>query len=160
MKECYDRLNQNALKESIAGIFKEDNENTTYHVREYGTLDEFLKLKRVRTLIETEVQNFNIIMNSKDEAEAGSRSYGTKVDKVKTLSISKNKIIEVCHSQIEDATCLVKNKEGQYDLFKRKRGVFQGFSLLGIFCDILYSTMVLKEFKFYGKQQRTTCSYA
>lgn len=148
MKECYDRLNQNALKESIAGIFKEDNENTTYHVREYGTLDEFLKLKRVRTLIETEVQNFNIIMNSKDEDEAGSRSYGTKVDKVKTLSISKNKIIEVCHSQIEDATCLVKNKEGQYDLFKRKRGVFQGFSLLGIFCDILYSTMVLKEFKF------------
>lgn len=144
MKECYDRLNQDALEEAIEELFKGEQDHTTYHVREYASLDEFHKLKKQTTSIDTEVHNLNIVSDSSIEIA----STRPTVDRVRTLKILKYEILNVCRSQIEDATCLIKNKENQYDLYKRKRGVFQGFSLLSIFCDILYSSMVVKEFKF------------
>ncbi|RCK55888.1 hypothetical protein Cantr_05742 [Candida viswanathii] len=61
MKECYDRLDQRALNQALAGLFKGEDDSTAYYVREYATLDELFKLKKQRNAIETEVHNFSIL---------------------------------------------------------------------------------------------------
>ena len=148
MKECYDRLSQPVLMQKLEELFKNEDNNTLYYVRHYAQLDMSHKLKKVKTTIDTKYHNLNILSSC-----THNNNYGTLVDKTKTTVLQKGNILEICRSQIYDVVGSVKDAQGYLHLYKRKRGVFQGFSLLSIFCDILYSAMVHDCFDFLWKSK-------
>lgn len=149
MKECYDRLSQPVLMKKLEELFENQDNKTLYYVRYYAQLDASHKLKKVKTTIDTQYHNLNILSSSRHLSNCKSL-----VDKTKTIALQKGNILEVCRSQIYDVVGSVKDARGNLHLYKRKRGVFQGFSLLSIFCDILYSAMVHDCFQFLWKSKQ------
>ncbi|KAF6062899.1 Telomerase ribonucleoprotein complex - RNA binding domain family protein [Candida albicans] len=149
MKECYDRLSQPVLMKKLEELFENQDNKTSYYVRYYAQLDASHKLKKVKTTIDTQYHNLNILSSSRHLSNCKSL-----VDKTKTIALQKGNILEVCRSQIYDVVGSVKDARGNLHLYKRKRGVFQGFSLSSIFCDILYSAMVHDCFQFLWKSKQ------
>ncbi|EMG45629.1 hypothetical protein G210_4173 [Candida maltosa Xu316] len=139
MKECYDRINQDALMNNIRDLFSKEDDDSTFYVRDFSQLDEMYKVKRPITSTDTHFHKF-------DTLSMFQNAKGTRSDKTKTLTVKKREIIQICHEQIYDVKCLIKNQSGNFEWYRRKRGVFQGFCLSSIFCDILYNSMVDDKF--------------
>lgn len=144
MMQCYDRLDQTKIMEEINKLFADEDDNSPYYFRQYCELDSsHEKWKKAWKIIQNNARDFSIAQHS---LKGGART--SYFDKVKTLKLHKKDILEVCYKQVFETKVLMKNSKGNYEIFKRKRGVFQGLSLLGTFCDIVYSTMVNERFQF------------
>lgn len=145
MMQCYDRLDQSKIMAEVESLFAGEGDDNPYYYRQYHELDSSLeKWKKTSRAIYCKASDFSLGQDTGMPSNIG-RTY---IDKVKTLKLYKRDILKVCHSQIFDSKVIMKNPKGHYEIFKRKRGVFQGLSLLGTFCDMVYSTMVTEKFKF------------
>ena len=79
MKECYDRLSQPVLMKKLEELFENQDNKTLYYVRYYAQLDASHKLKKVKTTIDTQYHNLNILSSSRHLSNCKSL-----VDKTKT----------------------------------------------------------------------------
>lgn len=144
MKHCFDRLNQSKIVECVENLFAGDEDEKLYFIRQYWETSTTKKmLGKLRSLIveQQKLANYDLI-----ESDILSASHSKLfIDRSKTISMSKKRLIQIVKSQVFDSLCM-----GIYEnsVYRRKHGVFQGFALLSILCDIVYDAMVLENFAF------------
>lgn len=105
----------------------------------------WLKLQWCRP--KSAVMNHLQIPSSLRRATASSKplpSSRITIHKGKTTKITKRTILEFCWDAINNAFLL----DYSGVAYRRTKGVFQGFPLLPLFCDIILLEMVVKEFPF------------
>ncbi|KAI5951479.1 EST2 [Candida jiufengensis] len=149
MKECYDRMNQKKLIEKVIGLFKDDPYQHKYYFKSFYKSDALLRIEKTKYKVETEFHKLNILSEDFDKLNKGIWS-----DKGKTLFFTRAQIIDECIQQIFGAKGFIEGtKSPDFKFYRRKQGIFQGFILSSIFCDILYSSMVADTFKFLWESE-------
>ncbi|KAG5417536.1 EST2 [Candida metapsilosis] len=144
MKECYDRMNQKKLIEKVISLFRDDKSDTKFYFRSVGKMRLNLKQQSFKHLASSNLADLDILS---DETPGGNNSI--LVDSGKTMYLTRKEVITECIQQIFGAKCYIPDRKTQsLKFFRRKQGVFQGFSLSSIFCDILYSALVAEHFRF------------
>ncbi|CAI5757063.1 unnamed protein product [Candida verbasci] len=139
MMECFDRMDQVMLLHKVQELFKNESLETPYIIRRVSLLDSRnLKMKKITNKIGSNIESFNFIGGENDNDDTK-----VLVDNSKTFNFTKKDIIDICKSQIFETKVLIKDK-----WYRRKVGVFQGFPLSSIFCDLLYSSLIDQEFNF------------
>ncbi|CAK9435686.1 uncharacterized protein LODBEIA_P04130 [Lodderomyces beijingensis] len=157
MRECYDQINQKQLMSKVVDLFKSDPLGTKYYCRTYSKVDQFLRIKQVKHKVESNFAEFDLMTSDADDRGNNGKSTRptmtkmTKmtIDKGKTVTLTRKDILDMCIQQIFGAKAIFRNPITQeLSYYRRKKGVFQGFSLSSIFCDIIYSALVADKFKF------------
>lgn len=144
MKECYDRMNQKKLIEKVISLFRDDKSNTKYYYRTVGKMRLNLRQQSMKHFTASNLNDLDLLSKS-----PASDNKSIWVDTGKTIYLTRKEVISECIQQIFGAKCYIKDrKTHSLRFYRRKQGVFQGFSLLSIFCDILYSSMVADNFRF------------
>ncbi|CAN3360116.1 hypothetical protein DICA3_D09076 [Diutina catenulata] len=142
--KCFDRLNRRKLLATIAGLFRDDPADHTFVVNNHY-MQTWSKLQWCRP--KSAVMNHSQIPSSLRRATASSKplpSSKITIHKGKTTKITKRTILEFCWDAINNAFLL----DYSGVAYRRTKGVFQGFPLSPLFCDIILSEMVVKEFPF------------
>ncbi|KAI5963342.1 EST2 [Candida pseudojiufengensis] len=151
MKECYDRMDQKKLIEKVIGLFKNDSFEQKYYYTQYYRCDSLLRINKIKYKVDDDIHKLNMLSPNFDELQKGAWS-----DKGKTMVFTRSKVLEECIQQIFGAKGFTVDKtSSELKFYRRKQGIFQGFSLSSIFCDILYSSMVAENFKFLWQNEST-----
>lgn len=142
MKHCYDQLNQAKIIECFESLFKEkEGDETSYYIRKIEECRDFTLLNRkLRALIkdDSNVEEFDIL-----KAYESKTNNNILIDRNTTQKLTKSQLLDIIKGQVLHSTIRVGNK-----LFKRNRGVFQGFPLLATFCDMVYNNLVDENFEY------------
>lgn len=147
MKECYDRINQKQLLSKILDLFSNDAFGTKYYFRSHVKLNLNLQIKSVKHVVETDFSQFDLFTGGVEHKEL--KELLMVIDKGKTIYLTRKNVLYHCVQQIFGAKCVIQDlQSGEMQWFRRRRGVFQGFCLLSIFCDIIYGALVAQEFRF------------
>lgn len=150
MKHCYDRLNQFKIIECFEKLFEDDDDGKPYFVRKFMELKGFKqRLRKLHSFIKdmTSVEELNIL-ESGSLYESHNR-LKVLIDRNRTIKLTKLEILDIIQGQVLHSTILI--EDGGRKLLKRKEGVFQGLTLLGTFCDLVYNALVDIEFDFLLK---------
>lgn len=140
MKQCYDRIDQQKILESVKRIFARDNFDKSYYVRQYTQLSKRLKVRKVYFRV---YDDLAVILNGMEtEIKLHKKVI---IDRCKTYKITKQEILDMVALQVHGSVCYVPHLDSYY---KRKQGIFQGFPLLATLCDIVYCMMMEDKFAF------------
>lgn len=149
MKHCFDNLNQSHIVNCINEFLEELDDNEFF-------LEEFLNHSTSRSTV------FKLLHSIKTKKTVSTsrkinplnRRYPKKlISMSRIIKIKKSDIVELVNEQILNATVTI---PGDRNTYKRKRGVFQGSPLLGIFCDIVYDRLIHKCFRTMLRRGRST----
>ncbi|KAI5957997.1 EST2 [Candida theae] len=144
MKECYDRMNQKRLIEKVISLFRDDKSDTKYYCRTIGKMRLNLRQQAQKHVASSDLADFDLLSNN----QIGNNK-SIMVDTGKTVYLTRKEIVDECIQQIFGAKCYIPDRKTQsLKFYRRTQGVFQGFTLSSIFCDILYSAMVAENFRF------------
>lgn len=153
IKQCYDNLSQKKIIKCIEKLFENDDNKEIYYVRHYIKYTNLkMKYKKYFSIVNDSrsIQDFNIFNN---QSNLSNHETNYIVDKTKTFKFTKQQVMDFCKMQIFDSF-VIPNFFSKC-VYKRKKGIFQGFPLLALFCDILYDSMIEKiydTFRFENKE--------
>lgn len=155
MKHCYDRLNQFKIIECFERLFEDDNNEKIYFIRKFVEINGIKqKLRKLCSVVKDNaaVEELNIL-NFDSVVEVRNRQK-VLVDRNRTIKLTKSEILDIIQGQVLHSTIVIEDKGRK--LLKRKAGVFQGLTLLGTFCDLVYNALVDIEFDFLLKAPETS----
>lgn len=134
MENCFDNINHDRLFSCIKKIFNDDDPDKCYYVRQYmeyrGTFS-----KKNFDLQTDNLDNYTVINN---EGEMNHNSSLIVIDKTQTSKFTKSTILRFLKNVIYKSYVILPNGEK----FIRKKGISQGFPLLGPLCDLFYSIFI------------------
>lgn len=134
MENCFDNINHDRLFSCVKKIFQDDDYNKCFYVRQYmeyrGTFS-----KKSFDLQTDNLDNYTIINY---DGEINCKSSLIVIDKTQTSKFTKSTILRFLKSLIYKSYVMLPNGE----IFIRKKGISQGFPLLGPLCDLFYSILI------------------
>lgn len=145
IENCFDNLSQLQILDSMKGLF-EDRPDDIYYVRRLSDSPVTKReAKRFRYIVKklSHVEEFDIFRS--EISNSSSSQDRVLNDGTLTFRISKSDVFDVVKDHIFNITLVV---PGIPSTFIRKKGIFQGFPLLSILCDVTLDYMVAKEFEF------------
>lgn len=148
IERCYDNIEHDKIFESIEKLFENDCDDKVYYVRQvYSTSMSNPKFGKNHYTIKQEdsILEFEQIFNEKNSKKRTPPKLF--IDKVKTLKFTKSQVIQFVKSQVLDSVMLLPNSK----LYKRRRGLYQGFPLLSALSDLVLSSIVNENFDFLLK---------
>ncbi|KAG7771262.1 hypothetical protein KL931_000960 [Ogataea haglerorum] len=126
IRQAYDTLPRKLILPLISELLKEIPETFQFHIERYFVLSAPTAAgKRKRRKLSVLKGYENTTVSDKVLTHANSPSV-----------LKKSEIMKIVEQQLEHAALLSSS-----DTFHRKRGVFQGFPLSGIFCEIVYDKL-------------------
>ena len=148
IERCYDNIEHDKIFESIEKLFENDCDDKMYYVRQvYSTSMSNPKFGKNHYIIKQEdsMLEFELIFGEKHlKKKTAPKLF---IDKVKTLKFTKSHVIQFVKSQVLDSVMLLPNSK----LYKRRRGLYQGFPLLATLSDLVLSSIVNENFGFLQK---------
>ncbi|ODV96338.1 hypothetical protein PACTADRAFT_40364 [Pachysolen tannophilus NRRL Y-2460] len=143
VKSCYDTI----PKEKVLSCTEKLLDKTEYFlyrnlaIGSEKNLHFFKQSSFITSLNNVEALNF---------VENGIEKFKNKliVDKIKTIIFSRDEIMKVIHQQIDDLSIVIRGR-----CYGRKNGLFQGFPLSAVFCDIVYDQLVEEKFRYLLKDK-------
>lgn len=141
MKHCYDRLDHGQIMSCLDDLFALDPPQKLYFVRQFSELSKLTDLKRHRYVIleDENVVNYNFL----DVGGQIPKTPSKFLDRTKTVRFTTGEILNILKSQIFESVLAARD-----DVYKRKRGLFQGSPLLSVLCDLVYNRLTEREFSF------------
>lgn len=149
MEKCYDNMNQELLLEKVANLFQGDDEDKTYYIRRYHETYMFSNDKDRQKLIcktDNELQAFNFTEWDAENGIKLTNEFKALIDRKITNKLSKSDVISGIDDYIKNSSIFLKGNELQ--LYKRRKGLFQGFPLLATLCNIFYNQLVDQKLSF------------
>jgi len=138
--------------ESVNDLFDEDSNDKIYYVRQFVESSVFKQeLKKQRYIIkdESNVHEYDILQGQNSNFQFN-ESPKIIVDKAKTIRFKKSQVLEVIREHVLHSTIVLPNNTEKY--YRRIKGVFQGLPLLATLCDLVYNSLVDKNFQFLFKK--------
>ncbi|KAH3666142.1 hypothetical protein OGAPHI_004331 [Ogataea philodendri] len=126
IKQAYDTLPRDLLVSLIESMFENELSTSSY------TINRYYLLNRPNSLGERKRRKITILDGS--EKDFGSKQI---VQANSPVVLNKNEVLRIIKCQLEHSAIF-----SSFTTFHRKRGVFQGFPLSGIFCEIVYDKVV------------------
>lgn len=132
-KSCYDTLPQSKVIQSASKLIPPDK---TFACRQLYTGSTLDKIKPT-TMITDDVSKLDITKGT----DFCKEKY--IFDQASTVVLNSEDIMKIIDMQLNETVVQIKRR-----CYSRKIGVFQGFPLSSIFCDIVYDEMIQEHLKF------------
>lgn len=143
MSRCYDNMDQSVLLNCVQRLLENDDDDCLYFVRKYAERDIESKEKEKYMFSVNDTENldsYDLIGGEHFSLMASKSQNKAIVDRAFTTKFLKRQVLEVIENYIKDSSIFIGSQSLQ--LYKRKRGVFQGFPLLATLCNIFYNQLV------------------
>lgn len=136
MQHCYDNIDHQELFKCIDRLFKHDSEDKTYYIRQY--IEVLLVEDKKRTKLQVLESDKLDMVNSSELAP--NTKLKALIDQCTTYKLTRNIVNERINDYINNSILTI--SIGSVALYKRHKGVFQGFPLLATLCNIFYNQLV------------------
>ncbi|WEJ97320.1 hypothetical protein PSN45_004870 [Yamadazyma tenuis] len=149
MKHCYDNMDQDRMLSCIEKLFENDEDNKTYFVRRYRERFMYSDERDKSKFIVNDLENldlFNVDKWDEDTKIQLGNDNKALVDKCVTAKFKKKEVIDAVDDYIRNSAIIVGNSS--LKLYKRRKGVFQGFPLSATLCNIFYNQLIDEELNF------------